>query len=49
MSLARDLLRMGELNLASIAAVVGYSSTYAFAAAFRRNHGLALSMSYEGV
>ena len=39
MSLARDHLRVGELNLASIAAAVGYSSPYAFAAAFRRHHG----------
>jgi AraC-like DNA-binding protein len=40
MTLARDHLRAGELNLASIAAVVGYSSPYAFAAAFRRHHGI---------
>jgi AraC-like DNA-binding protein len=40
MTLARDHLRAGELNLASIAAAVGYSSPYAFAAAFRRHHGI---------
>jgi AraC-like DNA-binding protein len=40
MTLARDHLRASELNLASIAAAVGYSSPYAFAAAFRRHHGI---------
>jgi AraC-like DNA-binding protein len=39
MTLARDHLRVGEHNLASIAAAVGYRSPYAFAAAFRRHHG----------
>jgi AraC-like DNA-binding protein len=39
MTLARDHLRANELNLASIATAVGYSSPYAFAAAFRRHHG----------
>jgi AraC-like DNA-binding protein len=41
MTLARDHLRAGELSLASIAAAVGYGSPYAFAAAFRRHHGVA--------
>jgi len=40
MTLARDHLRTSELNLASIASAVGYSSPYAFAAAFRRHHGI---------
>jgi AraC-like DNA-binding protein len=40
MALARDHLRAGELSLAKIAAIVGYGSPYAFAAAFRRHHGL---------
>src|ERR1700728_1313747 len=40
-TLARDHLRVGELSLASIAATVGYGSPYAFAAAFRRHHGIA--------
>lgn len=40
MTLARDHLRASELSLASIAAAVGYSSPYAFAAAFRRHHGI---------
>lgn len=40
MTLARDHLRTGELSLARIAAVVGYGSPYAFAAAFRRHHGI---------
>lgn len=39
MALARDHLRTGELGMASIARGVGYSSPYAFAAAFRRHHG----------
>ena len=41
MTLARDHLRAGELSLANIAATVGYGSPYAFAAAFRRHHGIA--------
>jgi AraC-like DNA-binding protein len=41
MTLARDHLRAGELSLANIAAMVGYGSPYAFAAAFRRHHGIA--------
>ena len=41
MTLARDQLRVGELTLANIAATVGYGSPYAFAAAFRRRHGIA--------
>jgi len=41
MTLARDHLRTGELSLANIAATVGYGSPYAFAAAFRRHHGIA--------
>jgi AraC-like DNA-binding protein len=40
MTLARDHLRAGELSLANIAATVGYGSPYAFAAAFRRHHGI---------
>jgi AraC-like DNA-binding protein len=40
MTLARDLLRTGKLSLASIASEVGYGSPYAFAAAFRRLHGI---------
>lgn len=40
MTLARDHLRTGELSLANIAAAVGYGSPYAFAAAFRRHHGI---------
>jgi AraC-like DNA-binding protein len=39
MTLARDLLRGGEPTLAHIAELTGYSSPYAFAAAFRRQHG----------
>lgn len=39
MALARDHLRTGELGMAGIARSVGYSSPYAFAAAFRRHHG----------
>jgi AraC-like DNA-binding protein len=41
MTLARDHLRTGELSLANVAATVGYVSPYAFAAAFRRHHGVA--------
>ena len=40
MTLARDHLRTGDLTLAQIAARTGYASPYAFAAAFRRHHGL---------
>jgi AraC-like DNA-binding protein len=40
MTLARDHLRAGELTLAQIGARTGYASPYAFAAAFRRHHGL---------
>ncbi len=40
MTLARDHLRTGELTLAQVAARTGYASPYAFAAAFRRHHGL---------
>ena len=39
MALARDHLRNGQLSMTSIARAVGYSSPYAFAAAFRRHHG----------
>ncbi|MDP9842978.1 AraC-like DNA-binding protein [Streptosporangium lutulentum] len=39
MTLARDHLRADKLSLARIAGAVGYSSPYAFAAAFRRHHG----------
>ena len=40
MTLARDHLRAGELTLAQIGARTGYASPYAFAAAFRRHHGV---------
>jgi AraC-like DNA-binding protein len=40
MTLARDHLRTGELTLAEIGARTGYASPYAFAAAFRRHHGV---------
>jgi AraC-like DNA-binding protein len=40
MTLARDHLRAGDLTLEQISARTGYSSPYAFAAAFRRHHGL---------
>jgi AraC-like DNA-binding protein len=39
MTLARDHLRSGELTLTEIADRTGYTSPYAFAAAFRRHHG----------
>jgi AraC-like DNA-binding protein len=39
MALARDLLRDQQATVAEIAVQVGYSSEYAFAAAFRRRHG----------
>jgi AraC-like DNA-binding protein len=39
MTLARDYLRADDLTLAQIADAVGYGSPFAFAAAFRRNHG----------
>ncbi len=39
MTLARAQLRASELTLARIAERTGYSSPYAFAAAFRRHHG----------
>jgi AraC-like DNA-binding protein len=39
MTLARDHLRLGELTLTQIADRTGYTSPYAFAAAFRRHHG----------
>jgi AraC-like DNA-binding protein len=39
MTLARDHLRTGDLGLAQIADAVGYGSSFAFAAAFRRHHG----------
>jgi len=40
MTLARDHLRAGELTLEQIGARTGYASPYAFAAAFRRHHGV---------
>jgi len=40
MTLARDHLRAGELTLTQIGARTGYASPYAFAAAFRRHHGV---------
>lgn len=39
MALARDHLRAGHLTITAIAHDVGYTSPYAFAAAFRRHHG----------
>jgi AraC-like DNA-binding protein len=39
MTIARDLLRAGELSLAEIGSRTGYTSPYAFGAAFRRHHG----------
>ena len=39
MTLARDLLLTQDTTLTEIAGRVGYSSVYAFAAAFRRQHG----------
>jgi AraC-like DNA-binding protein len=39
MTLARDHLRADDLTLSQIADAVGYSSPFAFAAAFRRHHG----------
>jgi AraC-like DNA-binding protein len=39
MTVARDLLRTHDVPLAEVAERVGYSSLYAFATAFRRNHG----------
>ena len=39
MTLARDHLRENELTLAQIADALGYGSPFAFAAAFRREHG----------
>jgi AraC-like DNA-binding protein len=40
MTVARDLLRSQDLPLSEVAERVGYSSFYAFSAAFRRHHGL---------
>jgi AraC-like DNA-binding protein len=40
MTMARDHLRAGELTLAQIGTRTGYASPYAFAAAFRRHHGV---------
>jgi AraC-like DNA-binding protein len=40
MTLARDHLRAGELTLSQVGARTGYASPYAFAAAFRRHHGV---------
>lgn len=40
MTLARDHLRAGELTVDQIADETGYASPNAFAAAFRRHHGL---------
>ena len=38
MTLARDLLLTQETSVDQIAAQTGYSTVYAFAAAFRRHH-----------
>lgn len=40
MSLARDALRTGDVTLAAIAHQSGYSTPYAFSAAFNRHHGV---------
>lgn len=40
MTVARDHLRAGELTLTEIGLRTGYGSPYAFAAAFRRHHGV---------
>lgn len=40
MTIARDLLRAGDASLSEIATRVGYATSYAFATAFRRHHGL---------
>jgi AraC-like DNA-binding protein len=39
MTLARDLLTLEGASLAHVADQIGFSSVYAFAAAFRRHHG----------
>jgi AraC-like DNA-binding protein len=39
MTLARDLLLTQNLPMTEIADRIGYSSPYAFASAFRRQHG----------
>lgn len=39
MTLARDYLRTGRPTLTQLAERTGYTSPYAFAAAFRRHHG----------
>lgn len=39
MTIARDHLRADDLTLPQIADAVGYGSSFAFAAAFRRHHG----------
>jgi AraC-like DNA-binding protein len=39
MTVARDLLRTQDVSLTEVAERVDYSSLYAFATAFRRNHG----------
>lgn len=41
MALAREELRTPGVGLAAVAAAVGYRSEYAFAAAFKRHHGVA--------
>ncbi len=41
MALAREALREDSIGLAAVAERVGYASPYAFAAAFRRHHGVA--------
>jgi AraC-like DNA-binding protein len=49
MTLARDHLRAGELTLTQISARTGYASSYAFAAAFHRHHGIPTGLMAEGV
>ena len=49
MTLARDLLRAGELTLAQIGVHIGYASPYAFAAAFRRHNGAPPGGTMESV
>jgi len=40
-ALAREQLRDTDNSLAAIASTVGYTSEFAFAAAFKRHHGVA--------
>jgi AraC-like DNA-binding protein len=40
MALAREQLRHGDANLATVAHSLGYASEFSFAAAFKRHHGM---------